>query len=293
MPIPSDRPDLAFPSVIDARAHDVSFDARRDLPPVRDGNGAPPRRGRAGALPRTLVGSFATVVVALGSGCSSGTAPTAPPASGSTVGSTVGPVSVPTGSAPPASSTTSAPGPGSTVRPTATGAARTEFRAVLLDLAAPSGTDDSAGTDALPVVGVDPSSTLVLPAPGGATERRVQLGPVLLDGSAIEKAEAQIGQDDRWAVRLVFTPTGIERFNAIAATCVAQRASLDPAVPPTALPPGSVLCPTGRIAVVVDGAVVTDPTVNTANFEPDQVQISGDFDEAEARALAAAITDHP
>ena len=66
---------------------------------------------------------------------------------------------------------------------------------------------------------------------------------------------------------------GLDPFNAAAASCYAKDAT----------------CPTGELAIVVDGVVVTAPTIQTGRFEADQIQISGDFTEQSATTLAAGI----
>ncbi len=47
-------------------------------------------------------------------------------------------------------------------------------------------------------------------------------------------------------------------------------------------------CPTGQIAIVLDGTVISAPVVQTNNFSG-SVQISGDFTESEARDLAKIL----
>jgi len=48
-------------------------------------------------------------------------------------------------------------------------------------------------------------------------------------------------------------------------------------------------CPTGQIAIVLDGKVISAPVVQEAVFTGGNVQISGDFTEAEARDLAKIL----
>lgn len=103
---------------------------------------------------------------------------------------------------------------------------------------------------------------------------RYQVGSVLVDALAIERAEVRndLGQ---WAITPVFRagPAGIDRFNAAAAECDAN----------------TEVCPTGQLAIVIDGAVISAPSINEPRFERDQIMISGDFDEASAQALASTI----
>jgi hypothetical protein len=101
-----------------------------------------------------------------------------------------------------------------------------------------------------------------------------ELGPVGGDGRAIESAEATYDNDVEWTVHLTLTPEGIDGFNAIAGACY-QRAAT---------------CPTGQLAVVVDGAVTSAPTIQAERFERDQIQINGAFTEAEAKELATSLS---
>jgi preprotein translocase subunit SecD len=48
-------------------------------------------------------------------------------------------------------------------------------------------------------------------------------------------------------------------------------------------------CPTGQIAIVLDGEVISAPVVQEAVFTGGSVQITGDFSEAEARDLARIL----
>lgn len=110
------------------------------------------------------------------------------------------------------------------------------------------------------------------------------LAPSGLTNEAIEDASATV-PNGSWVVDPVFTEAGIEAFNALAAVCV-ERSSA---------------CPTGMVAIAVDGVVITAPTVNEPTFLRDQIQISGggadpatgQFTEAEARAIAASLRVEP
>ncbi len=50
-----------------------------------------------------------------------------------------------------------------------------------------------------------------------------------------------------------------------------------------------VTCPTARIAIALDGIVISAPTVQEAVFTGGNVQISGDFSQSEARDLAKIL----
>lgn len=110
----------------------------------------------------------------------------------------------------------------------------------------------------------------------GVVDAIYSLAPVELDGSAFESARAtQAAGSGEWVVNPVLKQgtDGIDAFNAAAARCFAKDTT----------------CPTGQLAIVVDGVVISAPTIQTTSFEADQIQISGNFTEASATALAAGI----
>ncbi len=100
------------------------------------------------------------------------------------------------------------------------------------------------------------------------------LGPSLLTGNALEGSE--VGFDGReWSVNPVFEAgaDGIDSFNAVAQLCFN----------------GTEICPTRRLAIVLDGQAISAPTINAASFERDRIVISGAFEEDEARDLNTAL----
>ena len=100
------------------------------------------------------------------------------------------------------------------------------------------------------------------------------LGPSMLTGNALEGSE--VGFDGReWSVNPVFKAgeEGIDRFNAVASLCN----------------PPSELCPTGRLAIVLDGQAISSPTIQVSSFERDRIVISGSFTEDEARDVNTAL----
>jgi preprotein translocase subunit SecD len=80
--------------------------------------------------------------------------------------------------------------------------------------------------------------------------------------------------DGGWSVNAQLRPGagGEDAFNAVAASCFG----------------GAATCPSQRLAIVVDGRIVTAPTVNVPSFAGD-VQIAGAFPEAEAADIASTI----
>ena len=90
----------------------------------------------------------------------------------------------------------------------------------------------------------------------------------------VEGAEAAVDPtSSRWQVDLVFTEVGIAAFNDVAAICSQYGAA----------------CPVGQLALLVDGEVVTAPTMMEPSFERDQIVVSGEFSRDEAEALADAL----
>lgn len=114
------------------------------------------------------------------------------------------------------------------------------------------------------------TATVALDEPG---EARYQLGPAELIGSIVEDASAQLDSSGRWSVALTLTEDGIVAFNEQAGECF----------------PPSAACPTGQLAIVLDSEVRSAPIVQLANFERDEISISGDFTESEAKNLALVL----
>jgi preprotein translocase subunit SecD len=99
--------------------------------------------------------------------------------------------------------------------------------------------------------------------------------PVLLTGSALSSASAKLDPNGAWFVAPTFRSgeRGIDLFNAVASQCQ---------------PPGET-CPTGQLAIVLDGVVKSAPTIQQANFQRDEISITGEFTEREAKDLALVL----
>ena len=104
------------------------------------------------------------------------------------------------------------------------------------------------------------------------------LGPTLLTGDALESAGATLDQTGQWVVSPTFKTgaNGIDLFNQAAQKCYASN-------------PDPVLCPAGRLAIVLDHEVVSAPTIREAAFSRDEIVISGSFEEDSAKDLASAL----
>jgi len=101
------------------------------------------------------------------------------------------------------------------------------------------------------------------------------VGPVALTGSSLDTARASISGNGQWLVDPSFKSgaDGIGQFNAIAGQCFAKLST----------------CPTGQLAIVLDGRVLSAPEIQQASFEADRIQISGSFNERDAKDLATAL----
>lgn len=106
-----------------------------------------------------------------------------------------------------------------------------------------------------------------------------QVGPTALTGEALDTARATLTGGE-WVVSPVFKggDDGIGLFNAVAATCYSGGATC----------PASAGGP-GRLAIVLDGQVISAPSIQTPSFQADQIQISGTFTERTAKDLATAL----
>jgi preprotein translocase subunit SecD len=118
-------------------------------------------------------------------------------------------------------------------------------------------------------------ATVILQGKDG--EGVYQLGPTLTTGTIVSSAQAEIPQG-QWLVALSMRggADGIDRFNEIAAQCYVDAP--DPAV-----------CPSGRLAIVLDSVVQSAPTISQPGYERDQIVIEGSFSEGEAKNLALVL----
>ena len=166
---------------------------------------------------------------------------------------------------PGATSTTAAPGPGrrvSSVPPT--------DPTTTVD-GATSTTVAATTTGATTAVVSDPTQQQVLPLRGGG---ECLVGPAEGTGAVFKNdASAEIIQGG-WGVTVGLRdgPDGRDTWNALAASCNA----------------GAATCPSKRLAIELDGEIISAPTVNEPNFTTN-VQISGQFSESEARDLARVL----
>ena len=120
-----------------------------------------------------------------------------------------------------------------------------------------------------------PEAKVLLPGQEDEGATLYELGPALADGTIVDTAQAtapQTGGD--WAVAFELTDKGSGVFDGIAGKCFPQ--------------PDPQLCPTGRIAIVLDGVVKSAPNIQVARFNG-KGEITGKFGEREAKDLALVL----
>ena len=162
-----------------------------------------------------------------------------------------------------------ASGPGSSRRVTATTVPPTTSPTTVAATAdsAPSLAEILASQDAN-----DPNATVVLLGKNGDV---YSAGPAGASGLVFSNdASAEIN-NGTWSVvvGLLKGSAGEDIWNALATRCFNKDET----------------CPTGQIAIVLDGEVISAPVVQQAVFTGGTVQISGSFTEAEARDLAKIL----
>ncbi|MEY3582565.1 MAG: putative protein-export rane protein SecD [Actinomycetota bacterium] len=118
----------------------------------------------------------------------------------------------------------------------------------------------------------DPNATVVLLGNKGDV---YSAGPAGASGMVFSNdATAEINNGE-WSVvvGLLKGSAGEDIWNALSTRCFNKDAT----------------CPTGQIAIALDGTVISAPVVQQAEFTGGTVQISGSFTEAEARDLAKIL----
>jgi len=126
-------------------------------------------------------------------------------------------------------------------------------------------------------IDLDPAAVIVAQDAAGTLFR---LGPAVVDERDIVQAEAQLtggsgsSPTTEWVVSYELTPSGADAFAAATKAATTEQSPRD------------------RLAIVVDGIVVSVPQVQTTITSGNGV-IDGRFTEQQARALASALTATP
>jgi len=149
--------------------------------------------------------------------------------------------------------------------------------------------DGVLGGDVVPVMGPDgltppeadqPDHFVVLALDEERGGDHYLLGPTVLTGDGLSDADADFF-DFEWQVGLTLKDgaEGIGAFNAVSAECFS----------------GTAACPrqpgftNGRLAIVLDGKVITAPQIRAPGFERDAIVISGGFDKQGAEDVALSL----
>ena len=114
----------------------------------------------------------------------------------------------------------------------------------------------------------------------GAIEFRYLLGPTAVTGESLEEAVSRYDPLGGWRVVPTFKPgaDGIDKFNDLAQQCFYLESA----------------CPTKRLAIEIDNEVISAPSVQDdaqvfAPFDRANVNITGGFNEQEAKDLALVL----
>jgi preprotein translocase subunit SecD len=110
----------------------------------------------------------------------------------------------------------------------------------------------------------------------GAIVGTWQLGPAVVDFEAIESATV-VEAGAQPAIELGLATPALVELNNLAALCVTLADA----------------CPTGQVAITVDGAVVAAPQVTQPSFAADQVEFAPQLDPLAVRQLAIILDTGP
>lgn len=132
----------------------------------------------------------------------------------------------------------------------------------------------TTGADLGPAIAMDDAASAV--EGGAASDRDGQqnylLGPGADLADIVEPGAQQQIIGGEWSVSVGLSPDGSSAFDEFAAECFSSTDA----------------CPTGQLAIVLNGEVVSAPTVQEPSFG-EELTISGRFSEAEARELAQIL----
>jgi len=123
-----------------------------------------------------------------------------------------------------------------------------------------------------PVTGLPDGQTIL---PGRKDGLIYLLGPAEATGEVFSNDSSAQVDAGAWVVvaKLNSGAAGADVWNALSTKCFA----------------GGADCPTKAIAIILDGEVISAPTVQTPTFDNGSVQISGSFSETEAQDLARVL----
>jgi preprotein translocase subunit SecD len=165
------------------------------------------------------------------------------------------------------------------------GATTTTLKPASTTLAPPAGGIGSSRTAAVTTTTIPAATEAVNPAtglpdgqtilPGRKDGLIYLLGPAEATGEVFSNDSSAQVDAGAWVVvaKLRGGAAGADTWNALSTKCFA----------------GGADCPTKAIAIILDGEVISAPTVQTPTFDNGSVQISGSFSETEAQDLARVL----
>jgi preprotein translocase subunit SecD len=164
-------------------------------------------------------------------------------------------------------STTSTLKPASTTLPPPAGGIGSSRTAAVTTTTIPDATDAVN-----PATGLPDGQTIL---PGRKDGLIYLLGPAEATGEVFSNDSSAQVDAGAWVVvaKLRSGAAGADVWNALSTKCFA----------------GGADCPTKAIAIILDGEVISAPTVQTPTFDNGSVQISGSFSETEAKDLARVL----
>ena len=169
---------------------------------------------------------------------------------------------------------TSVPTDDSTTIPSSTDSTlATPGTEIPLDAEAPTGSDVTSPTPPAEMGDpADPTATIIVQNTDGS--EIYQLGPSFATGEVFNNDATADIISGGWGVSVTLKngAAGSDLWNIGAAQCYAK----------------STTCPTGRMAIVLDGVVQSAPSVNQPSFSGG-VDITGNFKESEAKDLARVL----
>ena len=174
--------------------------------------------------------------------------------------------------------------PDNTTTSTVKGATTTSLKPASTTLPPPAGGVGSSRTAAVTTTTI-PTATSVDPLTGLPEGQTVLpgrkdgliylLGPAEATGEVFSNDSSAQVDAGAWVVvaKLRSGAAGADVWNALSTKCFA----------------GGADCPSKAIAIILDGEVISAPTVQTPTFDNGSVQISGSFSETEAQDLARVL----
>lgn len=174
--------------------------------------------------------------------------------------------------------------PDNSTTTTVKGATTTSLKPASTTLPPPAGGVGSSRTAAVTTTTI-PTATSVDPLTGLPEGQTVLpgrkdgliylLGPAEATGEVFSNDSSAQVDAGAWVVvaKLRSGAAGADVWNALSTKCFA----------------GGADCPTKAIAIILDGEVISAPTVQTPTFDNGSVQISGSFSETEAQDLARVL----